>query len=101
MSEAPANHPTSPEFQEIATPCPGRCVAGSPERPDACGMKEPATNQPAKPKSATAVPPGRLEVQMVLARAKLIGAEAKKIRAVAQLIGMLTGLLYVVLPYVL
>jgi hypothetical protein len=37
---------------------------------------------------------------MVLARAKLIGADAKRIRAVAELIGMLTGLLCVVLRYV-
>ena len=39
----------------------------------------------------------RADVQMVLARSKLTGAEAKKMRAVAELIGMLIGLLYVLL----
>jgi hypothetical protein len=99
MSRAPANLP-KPQIPETATSRLGRCVAAIPQ-PALDRMKEQPANQLAKPKPSPPASAALADVQMVLAKAKLIGAEAKKIRAVAQLIGMLTGLLYVVLPYIL
>jgi hypothetical protein len=51
-------------------------------------------------KSRPLAPATAAEVRMVLARAKLTGAEAKKIRAVAELIMAVTTLLGLLLYYV-
>lgn len=99
MSEASANHLVTQNPREIATSQPTRCVAGIPGPPDAGGMTKPPANQPVKPKTPPPAPARQADVRMVLARAKLIGAEAKRIRAVAHVIVALTGLLLAVLRY--
>jgi hypothetical protein len=102
MSKTRANRPKipRPDGATRQAAMQSRCVAAVPERPDAGGMKRPPANQTLKPKPSPRATASRADVQMVLARAKLIGAEAKRIRAIAQLIAALTGLLLAALHYV-
>jgi hypothetical protein len=99
MAKTPSNRPAKSKSGRPDNSA-ERCVVVVLESPDSGGMKSRSANQPTKPKPSQHASVTRADVHIALARAKLTGAEAKKIQAIAALVGALTGLLYVVLPYV-